>query len=173
MFYEFKLITSIMQTAGVIICAVLMLVCLKKVGAKINTSNEKIIRFLKLGEGIVNDLGGKASIGNWILTVFAYLIYFAMCQTILVSLGISMSFIDVCFVISTMSLILLIPVSIAGFGPREATLILLLARYGVSAESALSFSLLQFTVFFLFGGLLGLVAMLSAPLPLWRIREES
>lgn len=172
-FHEFSLIAIIMQLVAVCVGAALIFAGLLKAGRGINISNERLRRLFKLVESVVNDLGERRSIRNWLLTVFAYLIYFAMCQTLLVALDIDIPFTKVCFIISTMSLILLIPVSIAGFGPREAVLIFLLGRYGVTAETALSFSLLQFIVFFLFGGLLGLAAMLSAPLPLWKIKEES
>jgi glycosyltransferase 2 family protein len=172
-FYEFSLIVCILQLVIAGVCTILLLMAISRIGKGITITNIRILQFKELAQGIVSDLISKTSVWNWLLTILAYIVYFCMCQILLISLGINIPFSTVCFIISFMSLILLIPVSIAGFGPREATLIFLMSRYGVSAESALSFSLLQFTVFFLFGGLLGLAALLLSPLPLWKIKEES
>jgi len=79
---------------------------------------------------------------------------------------------QVCFVMSFLSIVLLLPISIAGFGPREATLIYLFSRLGAPAEAALSFAVMQFVIFFLYGGLLGAIVLLAAPLPIWVTRKD-
>lgn len=60
------------------------------------------------------------------------------------SLGIGVSFVTLAWIGALFSLLLMLPISISGFGVREATFVLTLTQYGVPAESALLLSLLLF-----------------------------
>ena len=153
------------------LCALAGVFAFIKVSGRIRLGGGKLEKLKDLAGQVAEDFQGRTAVLNWLLTIVAYTVYFGMCFVLLKALGIHVAFMTVCFTIACMSLILLIPISIAGFGPREATLVYLLGRYGVAPEAALSFSLLQFAVFFLFGGVLGTVALFFSPLPIGEIRR--
>lgn len=115
----------------------------------------------------------KRSLTCWLITLIAYLVYFTTAGWIFEALHIDLSFIDVAFILCIMSLATIIPISIAGFGTREAALVVLLAQYGLPAETAISFSLLQFLAFFLWGALIGMVAWIMKPVSLKLVKEDS
>lgn len=116
---------------------------------------------------------GKHSLNMWTITIIAYFMYFGFSWLIMISLHISPSYMDVAFIMSIMSLSTIIPLSVAGFGTREATLVLLFAYYGLASETAISFSLMHFTAFFLWGGLIGLVFWLLMPISLQQVKDDS
>jgi hypothetical protein len=115
----------------------------------------------------------KKSLKCWIITVMAYLVYFVTAGWIFEALKINFSLIEVAFILSIMSLVTIIPISVAGFGTREASLVILLAQYGISTESALSFSLLQFLAFFLWGAIIGTIFWILKPVSLKLVKEDS
>jgi len=116
---------------------------------------------------------GKRAIAMWAITFTAYFLYFGFSWLIMISLHLTPSYIDVVFIMSIMSLSTIIPLSVAGFGTREATLVLLFSYYGLASETAISFSLLHFTAFFLWGGLIGLVFWLLMPISLQQVKDDS
>ena len=116
---------------------------------------------------------GKHALAMWGITFLAYFLYFAFSWLIMIALHLSPSFIDVVFIMSIMSLSTIIPLSVAGFGTREATLVLLFGYYGLASETAISFSLMHFTAFFLWGGLIGLVFWLLMPISLQQVKDDS
>jgi glycosyltransferase 2 family protein len=115
----------------------------------------------------------KRAITMWVITFVAYFLYFAFSWLIMISLHLTPSYIDVVFIMSIMSLSTIIPLSVAGFGTREATLVLLFSYYGLASETAISFSLMHFTAFFLWGGLIGLVFWLLMPISLQQVTDDS
>jgi uncharacterized protein (TIRG00374 family) len=115
----------------------------------------------------------KKSLTMWAITVIAYSCYFGFSWLIMIALHLTPSYIDVVFIMSIMSLSTIIPLSVAGFGTREATLVLLFAYYGLSSETAVSFSLLHFSAFFLWGGLIGLVFWMLMPISLQQVKDDS
>lgn len=115
----------------------------------------------------------KRSVFCWLITLFAYVVYFITAGWIFESLEINLSFIDVAFILGIMSLVTIIPISIAGFGTREASLVILLSQYGISSEMALSFSLLQFLAFFLWGAIIGTIFWILKPVSLKLVKEDS
>jgi len=115
----------------------------------------------------------KKALAMWIITILAYFMYFGFSWFIMISLHLTPSYIDVVFIMSIMSLSTIIPLSVAGFGTREATLVLLFSYYGLASETAISFSLLHFTAFFLWGGLIGLVFWLLMPISLQQVKDDS
>jgi len=116
---------------------------------------------------------GKHSMYMWAITLLAYFMYFGFSWLIMISLHLSPSYMDVAFIMSIMSLSTIIPLSVAGFGTREATLVLLFSYYGLASETAISFSLMHFTAFFLWGGLIGLVFWLLMPISLQQVKDDS
>jgi len=115
----------------------------------------------------------KRALVMWAITFVAYFLYFAFSWLIMISLHLTPSYIDVVFIMSIMSLSTIIPLSVAGFGTREATLVLLFSYYGLASETAISFSLMHFTAFFLWGGLIGLVFWLLMPISLQQVTDDS
>lgn len=116
---------------------------------------------------------GKKSVFLWTITMVAYIAYFFFSWLIMHSLQVRTGVVDVAFIMSIMSLSTIIPVSIAGFGTREATLVALFSYYSLSPEIAVSFSLLHFSAFFLWGGLIGLVFWLVMPISLKQVKDDS
>ena len=115
----------------------------------------------------------KHALKMWAITILAYFMFFGFSWLIMISLHLSPSYIDVVFIMSIMSLSTIIPLSVAGFGTREATLVLLFSYYGLASETAISFSLLHFSAFFLWGGLIGLVFWLLMPISLQQVKDDS
>jgi hypothetical protein len=129
-----------------------------------------IVRFIY--ESFLAVLGNRAP-WMWVITILAYSLFFGFSWLIMVALHLKPSYIDVVFIMSIMSLSTIIPLSVAGFGTREATLVLLFAYYGLASETAISFSLLHFSAFFLWGGLIGLVFWLLMPISLQQVQDDS
>lgn len=87
------------------------------------------------------------------------------------SLGLQISFVTIGWVRSAAILVAILPVSIAGLGVREGTLVLLLVPYGIAASDTLAFSLLVFAATNLAMALLG--GLFEARrLLLWRTKPE-
>ena len=114
-------------------------------------------------ESASRDLTGRTGLIGSAITFLSYAVYFGGSLVLLRALGMGLSFRDVACVTGCLSLILLLPISIAGVGTREATLLVLLGRYGVAREEALAYSILQFAVFTLFGGIVGAIALAASP----------
>jgi uncharacterized membrane protein YbhN (UPF0104 family) len=79
------------------------------------------------------------------------------------AVGIQMSFLDLGWIRSLISLFSMLPFSIAGgLGVREVSLVALLSAFGISAAQALSFSLLFFARDVIIGLVGGLLEFLQA-----------
>jgi len=165
---------GIYYASGVLVLFVFAYVVTIKLLAKIlkykKVARLPIIRFIY--ESFLAVVG-KRSLRMWIITVTAYFLYFGFSWLIMISLHLTPSYIDVVFIMSIMSLSTIIPLSVAGFGTREATLVLLFSYYGLASETAISFSLMHFTAFFLWGGLIGLVFWLLMPISLQQVKDDS
>lgn len=105
-----------------------------------------------------------ASVGEWwpLVASFVTGVAFQVLAVIVVAyvgagMGISLSFAAWVAVVGLVSLVLLLPITVAGVGLREGGLVILLGFVGVSSADAvaLSFALLGFT---LFGAVIGAVA---------------
>ncbi|MDK2909880.1 MAG: glycosyltransferase 2 family protein [Bacteroidales bacterium] len=115
---------------------------------------------------------GMRSAHTWFITFFAYLAYFAQSWLIARSLDISIDFISLSAIMTLTSVVLLLPVTWAGMGTREFSLVMLMALFGVSSEKAIAFSLLQFTSSFLVGGLTGLALWFHMPIPKEELKKD-
>ena len=134
--------------------------------------NPRPLSLINLVKETWQGLFKKAMILPWLLTLFAYYLFYIANQWIFKSISIELSVVDIGFILSLMSLATLIPISIAGFGTREASLVYLLAFYGINPEVAIVFSLLQFTAFFLWGGIAGLVCWIVKPVSIQLIKND-
>ena len=99
-----------------------------------------------------------------IATIASAALAFFQCYLIAISLSISVSFVYLTFCVSVAGLVSLIPVSIYGLGTREATLIALFSRVGLSSESAVGFSLIFLLVFGVFTAAIGAVIWFVSPI---------
>ncbi len=115
----------------------------------------------------------KQSISLWAITIIAYLAFYGAISFIFLSLNITLPLADIALILSVVGLATILPFSFAGFGTREMSLVFLLSYYSITSEMALSFSLLQFTAFFLWGGLIGMVFWLLMPISLHQIKTDS
>lgn len=122
--------------------------------------------------GSLNLLTGPSSILPWLSTLLAYLAYFLQSWFIARSLHLNIDFISLSAIMVLTSVVLLLPVTWAGMGTREFSLVMLMALYGISSEQALAFSLLQFTSSFLIGGLTGLAFWFHMPIPRSELKKD-
>ena len=99
-----------------------------------------------------------------LITLAAYAVFFAQCYLLALSLNLPLSFIDIAVYMALANLVALIPVSIAGIGTRDATLIGLFSLQAVSAESALSYSLLVLFAFYVCGAAMGAISWQIKPI---------
>lgn len=100
----------------------------------------------------------------FILTIVAYLIYFINCFLISKSLDMPISFLYLSFSMSVTVTLALLPVSIAGIGIRDASLIMLFSQIGIGKEVALIFSMLFLIFINIMAGLVGVFAWMKMPL---------
>lgn len=99
-----------------------------------------------------------------VITVIAYGLFYLQCYLAALSLRLPLSYPYAAFCVSLASLLALLPISISGLGVRDATFIALLLPLGVTAEMAVSYSLLILLVFNILGGALGAIAWFTKPL---------
>jgi uncharacterized protein (TIRG00374 family) len=133
-------------------------------------AENQIIQFVY---SCVSEAVNLQSLKLWAITLIAYLAFYGAIALIFLSLGIQMPLADIALILSVVGLATILPFSFAGFGTREMSLVFLLSYYSISSEIALSFSLLQFTAFFLWGGLIGLIFWLLMPISLKQIKSDS
>jgi glycosyltransferase 2 family protein len=98
------------------------------------------------------------------ITIVSYLIFFGQCFLLARSLEIPLNFFHVSFAVTLGSLVTLLPVSISGIGTREAVIVWYFGFLEIAPEASLSFSLLIFAVFFIGGGIIGLLSWLIKPI---------
>jgi uncharacterized protein (TIRG00374 family) len=97
------------------------------------------------------------------MTLAGWLIYFTMMYLLSVALGLGLSYVDTAACVSISALVALIPISIAGIGTRDATLVLLFSALGLGAGSAVAFSTM-FLLIYALTSFLGLVAWTVYPI---------
>ena len=107
-----------------------------------------------------------------VLTVLTYAIFFGQCYILALALGLPVGFIQATFAVALGILVELLPISFAGLGTREATIIAYLGTARVPAEAALGFSLLVFMTFYVASGMIGMIAWWLKPVPLKRLRDR-
>jgi len=73
-------------------------------------------------------------------------------------------FLELAFIMAVTSLLSLLPVSISGIGVRDASLVILLSRLGISNGQAMAFSFMVLCIFYFGGSLLGFIFWLWHPI---------
>jgi len=121
---------------------------------------EKYRAYLKSGAsdfmGSVKDaLKHKGRIISvFMLSAFIWMFSIIQAMIIAKALEINVSYFSLLFIMSIVAIVELIPVTVAGLGTREATIVFLMSFLGIGSEKAIVFSLLNF-----FFGSLVLVAV--------------
>ncbi|MFW6326675.1 MAG: lysylphosphatidylglycerol synthase transmembrane domain-containing protein [Bacteroidota bacterium] len=107
-----------------------------------------------------------------ILTLLAYIVLFLLASQLGYSLGFTFNFKHYILFISITNILSFLPISIAGLGTREAAMIFLFSLFGLQPQSAVAFSMLIFAVFYIFGGLLGLVCFIMKPVSFQKLKYK-
>lgn len=137
----------------------------------LNSSN-KFAKIVELATLILEFLNRPRHLFAWLCTMLAYITFFIGNYLLFHALNINITMIHTILVIALVSIVVLLPISIAGFGTRETGLIFLLGLLGFEANSAISFSLIQFFIFSIAGGLIGIIIFGFNPLPINKIFED-
>ena len=90
-----------------------------------------------------------------LIGIFAYLLYFTQIYLVAISFSIDIPFTTFILVYPVASLIGLIPVTISGFGTREATLIRIFSIYGVPENVTVAISLAGYVITMLVPSIIG------------------
>lgn len=115
----------------------------------------------RLPEKWTRAIGREAEVGPWEatglvgLTLVAQLLGLCAILAAAYAVGLAVSPLTLGWVRSAVMLLVMLPISIAGFGVREGALVAVLAQYGVPGEQAVAFSLLMFALATLPNGVLG------------------
>ena len=128
--------------------------------------------FSQLHSGLKESMLNRLAVSA-VLTAAAYGLLFVQSYLLAMAVGVQASFLTVTYAMALGSLVTLLPVSISGVGTREAAIMIYLGVYGVSAEAALSFSLLMFITFYVIGGIMGAIAWWLKPIPLSILRGKT
>lgn len=97
------------------------------------------------------------------ITLLDWSIYFMIAYFLSQSLSLGLSFLVISACVSISAIITLIPISVAGIGTRDATLVFLFSILGLRPESAIAFSMLLLFTYNILTGFIGLVAWLLCP----------
>lgn len=152
--------------AGLFLVAYILKQLMKK--DKLATNQVMLFIYESLKQAV-----NKKAPALWGITILAYLAFYGALALIFLAVDIQLRLVDIALIFSMVGLATILPISWAGFGTREMSLVYLLAFYGVSAETAITFSLLQFGAFFLWGSLIGLVFWFAMPISLKQIKADS
>jgi uncharacterized protein (TIRG00374 family) len=98
-----------------------------------------------------------------LLTALSYAIYFGQTYLIGLAIGLPLDYITVAMVVAIGILVGYIPITFAGLGTRDAALIFLFGRYGITAASALSFAFLYNLVYIACVGMISVFFWMRLP----------
>ena len=99
--------------------------------------------------------GREVLLSSLVLSVVAHLVGIIAYWLIARSLDMTLSLLTIAWIRSGMMLATLLPITIAGLGVREVTVLILLQQYGIDTDIAIAFSMLVFATTVLGIGLLG------------------
>lgn len=89
----------------------------------------------------------KKLVFPFFLSIISWMVFYSLPYVFIIALGIELNYIYYVFLYALSSLITLLPISVAGIGTREASLIVLLGFYGVTASDVVVISFLSFIIF--------------------------
>jgi uncharacterized protein (TIRG00374 family) len=99
-----------------------------------------------------------------LITLVALAVFTIQCGLLAGSIGISIDPVTAGGIAASASLIVVIPVTIYGFGTREATVVSLMGVMGIGAEEAFAFALLHFLLFWVFAAAWGVIFFVAKPI---------
>jgi len=103
----------------------------------------------------------------FILSIISWMVFYSLPYVFFVALGIKLNYIYYVFLYALSTLITLLPISVAGIGTREASLIVLFGFYGVTAADVVVISFLSFVIF------IGITSIIGWYLSLkWRVEHK-
>lgn len=144
---------------------------------KVNGKVPFLKRFYETVEKFLNTilkfraLGVKRLLFVFGVSLFAQFLGLVFFFSLARAVGIQLPFFVIGWISTFVTIIQLIPISIAGLGIREASYAVLLNDYGISLEQAISFSITIFAVFIIVG-LVGGVFELSDIYRNWQRRQK-
>ena len=97
------------------------------------------------------------------LSLLSFLVTTLRAHYLLKSISINMPFLDLNFCMAIANTVSLLPISVAGIGTRDYTMIYIFNGYGLSSESAITFSFLIFLVAYVLNVIWGFVAWIIEP----------
>lgn len=100
-----------------------------------------------------------------LLTIANQLLMIGMGVAIALALGVAVPLFDLAMLLPAVALLASLPISVAGLGVREISLVYILSLYAVPTEQAMLFSVL--ILFFSILGAVGMYIVLKAAKPLW------
>ncbi|MCK5146485.1 flippase-like domain-containing protein [bacterium] len=167
--------SSSLVLIAIVVVAPLIVLNRKITGKLIQIVYKKMLRkkMQRLLDDTFNDFyDGLTALINWkllisvFLTIASYALFFLQCYLILSALGVKLDYLTLTLSMAIANFISFAPISISGLGTRDATLIFLFAKFGLTSELALSYSMLVFLIFFVGGGSFGAIAWFMRPLPI-------
>jgi uncharacterized protein (TIRG00374 family) len=105
-----------------------------------------------------------------VLSIFAWIVNFYGIFLCGKALGFPVSLIQMAFIAAICALVALLPISVMGIGTRDAVLILMLGKYGITEGSAVAFSSLILSIIFFNGVICSLSLFTPAAKITWRLR---
>lgn len=99
-----------------------------------------------------------------LINLAAWAVHFTQYYLLVLSSNLPLSFLHITIYMAVVILVTLIPISIAGIGTRDATLITFFSLRSISAESALSYSLLVLFTSYVCGGVMAAISWQVKPI---------
>ena len=100
-----------------------------------------------------------------IISLLAWIIYYILMYLLAIAINIDIPFLYLVACVSFSAAVTLLPISISGIGTRDAILIFLFSKIGLSTESAVAFSIMILGMY-VFNGIIGLLAWMKKPINL-------
>jgi len=94
----------------------------------------------------VKDIKKKQIFPFLFYLITAWLFYFTTRYMTSLALGLEFSFLEISVISALVAIVLILPISVAGLGTRDVSMIYLFSLFGLTVEIALLFSLLVFTM---------------------------
>ncbi len=122
-------------------------------------------------DGLLLIIGKRVWI-SILLTVSAYSIFFLQCYLIAKCFMVPLGYFQIVLTMAMVNLFSFIPITVSGLGTRDAALLFLLNQKGIGYEFIMAFSMGILFVFYIGGGMLGMLAWFLRPIELKKRVEE-
>jgi uncharacterized protein (TIRG00374 family) len=116
----------------------------------------------EVNEGI-KSIKGSGQFRSSFLTILGYAIFYYQFYLVAQAFQLPLSYMQIVFVMAFSSLVGLVPVTIAGIGTREATLLIFLSPMNISLESVLAYSMGVLLFVYVGQGIIGAITFWLRP----------